>query len=91
MFANGSAWHKKAQNNNTDEIKGMAAHMSEMKKKRDYGEKSKQNDLHFMPLAVETYGRWGKDLTLFFETNVLAGWRNSGQTIPLAVIKEYWK
>ena len=43
-----------------------------------------------MPLALETYGRWGKDLIMFFKNNVLAGWQKSGQHI-LSIIKEYWK
>src|SRR5690348_3637293 len=43
----------KIMNNHTDTKKGEAAHMSEMSKKRDYLQKAKENDQHFMPLAVE--------------------------------------
>jgi hypothetical protein len=81
----------KINNNNTDKNRGKAAHMSEMKKKNDYTKQSLENGMHFMPLIVETHGRWGKELTQFFETNVTAGWRKNGQVVPLSLIKEYWK
>jgi len=81
----------KITHNNTDKNIGRAAYLSEMSKRREYAEMSKQNNLHFVPLAFETYGRWGKELISFFEKNVMTGWRKSGQCTPLAVMKEYWK
>jgi len=76
---------------NTDKCKGAAAKMRESSKRGDYKKLSEENDLHFTPIIFETHGRWGKDLIHFFDATVLAGWRKSGQHIPLSTIKEYWK
>lgn len=78
-------------NNNTDKHQGRAAHVRELKKMRDYSKLADQNDLHFMPIIFETYGRWGKYMTQFFDASVEAGWQKNATGIPLSTIKEYWK
>lgn len=78
-------------NSGTDKHMGRAAHVRELKKIRDYSKLAEQNDLHFMPIIFETYGRWGKYLTQYFEANVEAGWRKNAHGIPLSTVKEYWK
>jgi len=85
------ATQAKINNNKTDINKGRAARLQEQSKNREYAAMAENNDLHFSPIVFETYGTVGKIFADFLEVNALAGWRKSEKSIPLSIIRDYWK
>jgi len=49
-----------AKLNRTSRLDGAAAQDAEAAKERTYSRSSRSLGMHFFPIAVESFGRWGK-------------------------------
>ncbi len=78
------------EKHSSDTVKGASALQREKSKMRDYGELAKNNDLHFVPLVVESPGRIGPQFNQFIERNVKKAHNRSGGAIRLPVLRFYW-
>jgi len=74
----------------SDTKKGISAVVRENAKNRKYCDLATANEMHFVPLVFESWGRWGKQLIDFVDSNVQKAWQTRGRSIPFAVLKQYW-
>ena len=69
---------------------GAAALQREHDKRSKYEQLAKDNQLHFTPIALESYGFEGAEMVKFVKRLVRMAWERGGQVTPLSVLTEYW-
>ena len=67
-----------------------AAKFREVEKKADYDTLCNANNLHFVPVIFETYGKWGKLGDTLIEDLIDKAAHNDTD-IPTSVLKDFWR
>lgn len=75
----------------SDTKKGISAVEREKLKVSEYGELAAENNHHLIPAVFETFGTWSPEMVLFFDEVCKKIWARKGKSVPLSIIKEYWK
>ncbi len=73
-----------------DRVPCAAATEREKVKRDKFEQLSKSNLMHFVPLAVESYGQYGVDMKQFMKRTVRKAWIKSGKFTTLSVYSDYW-
>ncbi len=75
----------------SDNIIGAAAKERERFKTSKFGGLAENNNMIFVPLVFETYGRWGNQTIIFVDQLVHKGRNIHSNHIQFAILREYWK